>query len=435
MAVVSTSVVLNMLSGPNFSNLFYAAYYDRFSDHFSAHYSNGTSDNFWGSGFTYDINGVPTGAGIVTSYSFNFSADALFNVSGISIPVSQIRNAALTSFTADDFAVLKTALSGADTVYGSNYSDALDGYAGDDTIYGLAGDDTIYGEVGNDTLIGGTGNDTIDGGMGDDTAVFSGRSSDYILNLGNKFTSSGPDGTEVSTTIKVSGPDGTDTLQSVQHLRFADRLIDVPTGAVTTGTPGNDSLAAPSGRSSFNGGGGIDMIWFNFKLTDTTVTYSGNRVIVDGPSGSHTELTGFEKYVFTNGTVDNNDANPLVDDLSYYARNHDVWNAHIEAEDHYNANGWHEGRDPNAFFDTSWYLATNPDVRASGVNPLDSVSHGRLARGARSRPELRYQVLPDAQSRCRRRRSRSARTLSPVRLLGGPRDPCGNRESGQRLRR
>ena len=37
---------------------------------------------------------------------------------------------------------------------------------------------------------------------------------------------------------------------------------------------------------------------------------------------------------------------------------------------HFGAFGWREGRDPNAFFDTSWYLATNPDVAASGINPL-----------------------------------------------------------------
>jgi len=33
--------------------------------------------------------------------------------------------------------------------------------------------------------------------------------------------------------------------------------------------------------------------------------------------------------------------------------------------------GWHEGRDPSAGFDTTGYLAANPDVAAAGVNPLD----------------------------------------------------------------
>ena len=29
-----------------------------------------------------------------------------------------------------------------------------------------------------------------------------------------------------------------------------------------------------------------------------------------------------------------------------------------------------EGRDPSLLFDTDWYLATNSDVRESGLNPL-----------------------------------------------------------------
>ena len=109
---------------------------------------------------------------------------------------------------------------------------------------------------------------------------------------------------------------------------------------------------------------------FNFKLTDATVSFSGNHVIVDGPSGSHTVLTDIETFVFTDGTVNNNDGDPLVDDLFYYSHNHDVWNAHVDADQHYHQSGWREGRDPNPYFDTSWYLATNPDVRASGANPL-----------------------------------------------------------------
>jgi len=33
------------------------------------------------------------------------------------------------------------------------------------------------------------------------------------------------------------------------------------------------------------------------------VSYAGNTVVIDGPS-SHTVLTGFERFVFTDGTVD-----------------------------------------------------------------------------------------------------------------------------------
>ena len=36
----------------------------------------------------------------------------------------------------------------------------------------------------------------------------------------------------------------------------------------------------------------------------------------------------------------------------------------------YDATGWRRGLNPNALFDTNYYLAQNPDVRAAGANPL-----------------------------------------------------------------
>ena len=69
---------------------------------------------------------------------------------------------------------------------------------------------------------------------------------------------------------------------------------------------------------------------FNFRLVDATIRYSGATVIIDTAT-SHTELTGVQRYVFTDGTVDNNDGNALVDDLYYYSRNHDVWSTNGDA--------------------------------------------------------------------------------------------------------
>ena len=136
------------------------------------------------------------------------------------------------------------------------------------------------------------------------------------------------------------------------------------------GTPGDDVFTATTGDHQFNALGGSDTITFSFRLTDATVNWSDAQVIVDGPSG-HVVLTGFERFVFTDGTIENNDGNRLVDDLFYYSRNHDVWSARIDAEGHFNAHGWREGRDPSAFFDTSFYLAVYQDVKAAGLNPLD----------------------------------------------------------------
>jgi hypothetical protein len=146
--------------------------------------------------------------------------------------------------------------------------------------------------------------------------------------------------------------------------------VTINVKTLLTGTPDDDSFAALPGNARIDAGGGIDSVTFGFRLTDATVRHAGNTVVIDGPAGSHTVLTGVEKFLFSDGTVNNADGNPLVDDLFYYARNHDVWNAHVDADQHYNTQGWHEGRDPSAFFSTALYLAANPDVKAAGVNPL-----------------------------------------------------------------
>ena len=145
--------------------------------------------------------------------------------------------------------------------------------------------------------------------------------------------------------------------------------VDHPDAPVI-GTPGNDSFTALPGNERIDALTGVDTVTFDFRLVDAAVTYEGNKIVIDGPGGSHTVLTGVERFVFTDGTVDNHDGDGLVDDLFYYAQNHDVWTAHADADAHYHQFGWHEGRDPNAFFSTSTYLALNPAVKASGVDPL-----------------------------------------------------------------
>jgi hypothetical protein len=135
------------------------------------------------------------------------------------------------------------------------------------------------------------------------------------------------------------------------------------------GTPGDDTFTAGKPNSAYNGDGGVDTIIFDFKLTDATITFADNQVTIDGPA-SRTILIGFEVFKFADGTVNTNDGNPLVDDLFYYSQYHDVWNAHADADAHYAAYGWKEGRDPNAFFNTKGYLDTYGDVKAASVNPL-----------------------------------------------------------------
>jgi hypothetical protein len=144
----------------------------------------------------------------------------------------------------------------------------------------------------------------------------------------------------------------------------------IPGDPIQNGGPGDDTFTAPSGSSGVNGFGGTDTVNFNFRLVDATINYSGPTVIIDTTT-SHTEFTGIQRYVFTDGTVAENDGNPLVDDLYYYSRYHQIWTANGDADADYAQFGWQQGRNPSAFFDTTLYLVANSDVAAAGVNPLE----------------------------------------------------------------
>jgi hypothetical protein len=225
-----------------------------------------------------------------------------------------------------------------------------------DTFVGGAEGITVNGLGGADALTGGAGNDLLDGGADDDSTFHGGNVGDYAFAF--------LPGNDLRLVDRRSGaPEGVDTLRAIEHAAFANATL-----AILFGTPADDSFIA-SGSQAIGAGVGNDSITFDFRLVDATITYGANSVLIESGS-TLTVVSGFDRFVFTDGTVDNNDGSPLVDDLFYYSQNHDVWNAHVDADAHYNAHGWREGRDPNAFFDTSIYLSAYPDVAAAGTNPL-----------------------------------------------------------------
>ncbi len=59
------------------------------------------------------------------------------------------------------------------------------------------------------------------------------------------------------------------------------------------------------------------------------------------------------------------------DNKYYLSRYHDIENAkYIVPIEHYARNGWKEGRDPSAVFDTNYYVENNMDGDSKGVCPL-----------------------------------------------------------------
>ena len=74
-------------------------------------------------------------------------------------------------------------------------------------------------------------------------------------------------------------------------------------------------------------------------------------------------------------------AETMFDAAYYLAHNPDVAASGVDPYQHYITYGWHEGRNPSAAFDTNDYLAANPDVKAAGVDPLTHYAEFGQAEG------------------------------------------------------
>jgi Ca2+-binding RTX toxin-like protein len=181
----------------------------------------------------------------------------------------------------------------------------------------------------------------------------------------------------------ITGDGGNETIDG------ADDTI----GDVILGLGGKDTIDAGAGDDTIDGGAGNDTIIggvgddtaaFSQSAINYVVQDFGSVIGVWGANGAD-KLSGIEHLRFADGTMTvTNDGNGLFDALFYLGRNPDVFHAGANALDHFNASGWHEGRNPNAYFGTSAYLAVNPDVAAAGIDPLEhylmfGFSEGRSA--------------------------------------------------------
>lgn len=267
-----------------------------------------------------------------------------------------------------------------------------------ETAIGGSGNDRITGSGLDNVLVGGLGIDILTGGAGRDVFkdTLAGLSGDMITDL------TGAD------TIWI-----TDASLATLRYSYANSALSLAlgSGAAQTVTIAGGLIGYFTATADARGGVGLtfhsNSAAFGFKLTEARFTYQGAAVLVDGPDGSHTVLSGVTRFSFADGTVDRNAGNDLVDDLFYFDANRDVWAAHLDAGQHFSDWGWREGRDPNAFFssasyfaanrvanpstdparhydlagwkngndpsvkfDTTLYLVHNPDVKAAGIDPL-----------------------------------------------------------------
>ena len=96
----------------------------------------------------------------------------------------------------------------------------------------------------------------------------------------------------------------------------------------------------------------------------------GATLIPAGTTAQQQAASGYDAFGWQKGL--NPDA--FFDTNFYLSHNPDVAAAHYNPVKHYEQYGWHEGRDPSAQFSTSRYLGIYADVRAAGLNPLEAFS-------------------------------------------------------------
>ena len=120
----------------------------------------------------------------------------------------------------------------------------------------------------------------------------------------------------------------------------------------------------PGGNLSFIGGGSLpaDPL-VNASYYDAQL---GATLIPAGTAGAQAAASSYATTGWQQGL--NPDA--FFDTNYYLAHNPDVAAAHIDPLLHYEVFGWKEGRDPSAAFSTTKYLAAYADVKAAGVDPL-----------------------------------------------------------------
>lgn len=166
---------------------------------------------------------------------------------------------------------LAPALSGDDTLTGTDEYDILAGHAGNDVIRAFDGGSSLSGGAGHDRLFGGDGFDYIRGGAGRDR-ITAGNDGDTLY---------GGTGNDV-----IRGEAGRDYIdgESGKDLLFGGRGNDFIYGGrgndALSGGAGNDQLSGQAGDDTLSGGLGEDVFEFH-------------RFGVSGKTGSDT-ITDFE---------------------------------------------------------------------------------------------------------------------------------------------
>jgi Ca2+-binding RTX toxin-like protein len=174
----------------------------------------------------------------------------------------------------DGFGTFDRVIGGAEGIFGSRFSDLLEGGELDNQFFGFSGDDVLRGGPGNDRLEGGQGNDTLDGqegadtlfgGSGDDTLI-AGEENDGLFAQDRLFGGTGND--ILTNGLEMRGQAGDDSIF------FADGL-ERPE---VFGGDGNDIVVvSDTSGGTLSGGSGDDVLTISADPTSSFAGVFGGR--------------------------------------------------------------------------------------------------------------------------------------------------------------
>lgn len=254
---------------------------------------------FGGAGVTLDALGNITGGTARGFYSAITNGSAIvaerWALENFSYGALAIAQAAATANTGDDYQILASILSGADTFNLSSFADQVRGHAGNDRIFGMGGNDTLSGDVGADRIDGGEGDDRINGGADADVMLGGAGNDTYTVdNTDDRVF----EATTTASAIDAGGFDSvlssvTFSLNASAGARFVERLTLTGTEPVNgtgnalansivgnaadnilVGLDGRDSLRGGLGADRFVGGNGVDQMYAGVDTSVDTFVFN-----------------------------------------------------------------------------------------------------------------------------------------------------------------
>jgi hypothetical protein len=201
--------------------------------------------------------------------------------------------------TLNDGSGAQDSMSSIENATGSAFADTLFGSNSDNVLNGGLGADILLGLDGNDTLIGGDGAaNTLQGGMGDDT---------YVVTTNDTITEFAGQGIDYVQTNRASFTLGA----NIENLLYtgAGNFTGVGNAEnnVLTGGAGDDVLTGAGGDDAIQGGQGNDIAVFSGLSSEYNVISmgGGSYLVVDQTGGRDgTDLvSGIERLRFGDGQI------------------------------------------------------------------------------------------------------------------------------------